>query len=290
MPSKSLAMKYAICNETFEGWDHQRICQFISSLGYTGLEIAPFTLAAGITDLSILRRRELRQQAADCGIQIIGLHWLLARTEGLHLTAKNESIRRRTADYLVALATACRDLGGELMVLGSPAQRRIPPGVSCKQAMEFAADTLRRALPAIADNGITVCLEPLTAAETDFLNTCADAVHLMALLDHPCIRLHLDVKAMSSEAIPVPDLIRQYGIYMHHFHANDPNKRGPGFGQTDFKPIFEALGDIKYDRWVSVEVFDYTPDPETIARESLRYLRGCEPPCRVAAAFESTRQ
>jgi sugar phosphate isomerase/epimerase len=87
--------------------------------------------------------------------------------------------------------------------------------------------------------------------------------------------LHLDVKAMSSEATAVPELIAQYGGQAGHFHANDANLRGPGFGPVDFVPIFRALRDAGYDRWVSVEVFDYKPDPETIARESLAYMHRC---------------
>ena len=98
---------------------------------------------------------------------------------------------------------------------------------------------------------------------------------LMDRLAHPWVRLHLDVKAMSSEAKPVPDVIREFAPWMRHFHANDANRRGPGFGETDFVPIFRALKDVGYDGWVSVEVFDYTPDPETIARESLRHMRAC---------------
>src|SRR5438067_9669920 len=146
-------MRYAICNETFEGWDHARVCRFVAGLGYTGLEVAPFTLAPRVTDVGPERRRELRRQAEDSGLTILGLHWLLAKTEGLHLTSPDEATRRRTAEYLVELARCARDLGGELMVHGSPAQRRIPAGATMAQTFAYAADTFRRAMPGIADCG-----------------------------------------------------------------------------------------------------------------------------------------
>ncbi|HZT81235.1 MAG TPA: sugar phosphate isomerase/epimerase family protein, partial [Gemmataceae bacterium] len=243
---------------------------------YTGLEVAPFTLAPRITDVSAEERRTLRRQAEDAGLQILGLHWLLAKTEGLHLTSPDEAVRRRTADYLVELARCCRDLGGDLMVFGSPAQRRVPAGHTREQAAGFALDTFRRAAPGIADCGVTVCLEPLSPPEADFLNTAREAVELLDRLDHPSFALHLDVKAMATDEAPAPELIRRHAARLGHFHANDPNLRGPGFGNTDFVPIFRALKDIAYRGWVSVEVFDYSPDPETIARESIRYMRECE--------------
>ena len=154
-------MRYAICNETFEGWDHGRVCKFAAELGYTGLEMAPFTLAPRITDVSAERRKELRREAEEAGIPIIGLHWLLAKTEGFHLTSPEQAVRKRTADYLVQLARCTRDLGGDLMVFGSPAQRRVPPGATMAQAMDYAADTFRGAAPAFADFGVKLCLEPL---------------------------------------------------------------------------------------------------------------------------------
>ena len=268
-------MRYAICNETFEGWDHGRVCRFIAELGYTGLEIAPFTLAPLITDVPADRRRQLRDEAEAAGISIIGLHWLLAKTEGLHLTSADEATRQRTAKYLIELARCCRELGGDILVFGSPAQRHIPAGATHSHATTYAIDTLKRALPGLADQGVKLCLEPLTSQETNFLNTCSEACAILDSLQHPNLALHQDVKAMSSEAAPVPDLIRKYAKQTAHFHANDPNKRGPGFGAVDFVPIFQALKDCNYQGWVSVEVFDYSPDPETIARESLRYMKEC---------------
>ena len=270
-------MRYAICNETFENWDHARICETSAELGYTGLEVAPFTLAPRITDVTLAERHKLRQQAEAAGLRVIGLHWLLAKTEGFHLTSPDAGVRQRTADYLVELARACRDLGGDLMVFGSPAQRRIPDGATRAQAVDHAVDSFKRAIDGIADAGVRLCLEPLAPAEADFIQTAAEGCEIIDRIKHPNFVLHLDVKAMSSETIPIPELIRKHAAITGHFHANDANRRGPGFGATDFVPIFRALKETKYAGWVSVEVFDYTPDPVTIARESMRYMRECEP-------------
>lgn len=266
-------MRFAICNEVFEGWAFDRVCRYVKGVGYEGLELAPFTLAPLITDLEANRRAELRMQAADAGIEIVGLHWLLARTTGLHLTSPDAGTRARTAAYLVALAGATADLGGNLMVFGSPQQRSLPAGVSWDQAFDFATDTFRLAMPGVADRGVTICMEPLAPADTNFINTCAEGAQLMEAVGHRQFVLHLDVRAMASEATPVTELIRQYIPSAGHFHANDPNMKGPGFGAVDFVPIFKAMRDAAYDRWVSVEVFDYTPDAETIACRSLDYMR-----------------
>ena len=269
-------MRYAICNETFVGWDHHRVCETAASLGYTGLEIAPFTLAPSITDVSARERTELRRVAESFGLTIIGLHWLLAKTTGYNLTSPDAAIRRHTGEYLAELAQAAADMGGDILVLGSPVQRKIPEGYTHAQAEEFVADAIGPILPTLERTGVVLALEPLAPSETDFMQTAESGRRLMRRVGHPNVRLHLDVKAMSSESSPIPDLLREYRAELKHFHANDPNLRGPGFGSMDFVPIFRALREIDYPGWVSVQVFDYSPDPETIARESLRYMRECE--------------
>jgi sugar phosphate isomerase/epimerase len=263
-----------ICNELFEGWDFDVVCESVKAIGFDGLEIAPFTLAPRITDVSSDRRRELRSMVEDAGLVTIGLHWLLAKTDGFYLTTPDASVRKKTGEYLVALAEATRDLGGSLMVFGSPKQRDLLPGVSYDQAFEYAVEVFSAIMPAIGALEIDFCLEPLAPSETNFLNTCAEASALIARVNHPRFKLHMDVKAQSSEtAGSVPDLIARYAHTAGHFHAQDVNLKGPGMGDVDFGPIMKALVDSGYDRWVSVEVFDFSPGADETARQSLACLR-----------------
>ncbi len=267
-------MKFAICQELFEDWDWERQCSFISEVGYTGIEVAPFTLAPRITDVSAEARQTMRKQAEDHGLRIIGLHWLLAKTEGLHLTSPDSSVRKATAEYLVELGNACADFGGDLMVFGSPPQRNLIAPTTSEEAYENAAEIFRHCMPPLAERGVRICMEPLTTKETDFVNTCDDALRLIEMVDEPNFCLHQDVKAMlGAESTGIPELIRAHKGRVGHFHVNDTNLLGPGMGETDFAPIFSALLEVGYDGWVSVEVFDYSPGCETIARKSFEYMQ-----------------
>jgi sugar phosphate isomerase/epimerase len=174
------------------------------------------------------------------------------------------------------LAKFCSDLGGDVMVFGSPHQRNLLDGVTREQGVTYATEVFRKALPTLAEREVLLALEPLTTKETDFINTAAEAVELVKLVDSPQCKILLDCKAMIAEATPIPELIREHGEWMVHFHANDPNRRGPGMGKLDFVPIFEALKAIEYRGWISVEVFDYSPGAETLARESIEYMKRVE--------------
>jgi sugar phosphate isomerase/epimerase len=268
-------MRFAICNETFQDWPLDKALALAAECGYQGIEIAPFTIDNDVRKVSGIRRREIRRQADKAGLEIVGLHWLLAKTEGYHLTSPDADVRRRTAEYLGELARFCADLGGKVIVFGSPKQRDLLPGVSREDAMKYAADVLAAAVPTLKKTGTRLALEPLAPKDTNFMNTAADAVELIGMVNSPQCRLLLDCNAMSSEPTPIPDLIRKYAAMLIHFHANDPNLQGPGFGNLDFVPIFQALRDVNYEGWVSVEVFDYTPGVEALARKSIEYMKKC---------------
>ena len=268
-----MPMKFGICNETWQGWDFGRTCDAIAAAGYDGVEVAPFTLDEDPRKLTEPAAKQFGSTARSAGLEVIGLHWLLVKPAGLHLTTPDEQVRKNTVEFARRLARLCAAMGGTIMVWGSPKQRNIAEGESREDAHRRAVDVMRQICQTAGPLGVIIAMEPLGPAETNFLTTAEETIQFIRAVDHPACRLHLDVKAMSSESKPIPQIIDESRAYLAHFHANDPNRRGPGFGDVNFEPIAAALREVNYRGYVSVEVFDYSPDPDTIAVKSIEYLR-----------------
>jgi D-psicose/D-tagatose/L-ribulose 3-epimerase len=274
--------KYAICNETFQGWTWGAACDETARCGYQAIEIAPFTLAPDVREIDSQQRKQIVRTAQAIGLEITGLHWLLVSPKGLSITGDNPAVRAETSEYIKALVEFCADVQGKTMVLGSPAQRRLPDAAGDGTSSTDIAESrllavLVPALQRAEELGVVICLEPLPAPEADFILTLREAMEIVNAVEHPALKTMLDIKSACSDELPIPELIERYSASIKHVHVNDANRRGPGFGDTDYVPILAALHRAGYDGPVSVEVFDYTPDPITIAKGSIEYLRRCEP-------------
>lgn len=266
-------MKFAICNETYPGWTFDKVCEDAVAAGYHALELAPFTLADDPRDLTDADALSLCQKAKSHGLEILGLHWLLTKPTWFHITTPDALVRRETVRFAQHLVRFCATTGGRIMVWGSPKARNILPEWPYEDAFARAAETLRQVAETAGQYGVTLALEPLGKKEANFLNTAEETIRLCKAVDHPACKLHLDVKAMSDEAKSIPDIIRESKDWFVHFHANDPNLLGPGMGEVKYEPIIAALREVNYADYLSVEVFDYSPGPENIARKSIGYLK-----------------
>lgn len=267
-------MKLGICSEIFKDWnDVGRAIDYVKELGYDGLEIAPFTLSQYVTDIPAATRQEIVRRAAQADLEILGIHWVFVGPEGVHLTHPDPAVREFTAKYLVELVHFCGDVGGKVIVFGSPKQRNIGRDITYNQAFGWAREIFESAMPACEQRGVTICMEQLTHFETNFCTMVDETVELIEAVDHPCFQLILDTKAMAFQGKPRDVLIRENVKHLRHYHANDVNLNGPGWGDVDFAPIFQALKDIEYPGYVSVEVFNFEPGPEAIASKSLEYMK-----------------
>jgi len=269
-------MKISICNELFRGWPMDRIFSYAAQLGYDGIEIAPYTLADSVTEISHEKRKAIRRAAEENGIEIIGLHWLLVKPEGLYINHPDEFIRIKTQEYIEALIHFCADIGGKVLIHGSGHQRKVQEKCTFREAWEWARETFEACLETARKRNVIYCIEPLTRASTNFINTVEEALRMVKEIRHPNFKMVFDCRsATAHEESIISALLRALeSRALYHVHVNDATGRGPGFGETKFTPILKTLRESGYQRHISVEVFEYDPNPETIASRSIGYLRG----------------
>lgn len=271
-------LRVALCNEVLRELDGARQCALAAALGYDGLELAPFTLDEAPHLLPAARIAAVRRSAQDAGIVISGLHWLLIRPSGLSLTDPDPAVRARTIEVMRRLVALCAELGGEYLVHGSPAQRRLPEA-GAAEARAWALEAFHAAAEAAAAAGVRYCLEPLSRDETNFINTIAEAAEVIAAIGGHGLYTMLDASAATrTEAEPPAALARRWlptGL-IGHVHLNDTSRRGPGQGGTPIAPILGALRAGGYRYWIGIEPFEYVPDGPTSAARAIGYVRGIE--------------
>ena len=270
-------MRLALCNEVLGGMPLERQCEYAASLGYDGLEIAPFTLSASPENFSTADAAKIRKIVEGAGLAVTGLHWLLVKPDGLSLTDPDAAVRARTLEVMMHLTGLCAELGGAVMVHGSPKQRQIAPEETHGIAPARLQDALAQVALAAARSGVVYCIEPLSPRETALINTVAEAAELVRSIDYPNLRTMIDCCAAgSTESESIPSLIERWlptGL-IAHIQVNDPNRRGPGQGDMKFAPILAALKRNHYAGTIAVEPFDYVPDGPGVAAFSAGYLRG----------------
>jgi len=270
-------MKLSLCNEVLAELSLERQCEVAAALGYDGLEVAPFTLAEAPERITSAEAARIRRTIESFGLQVTGLHWLLVKPVGLSLTGPDAALRERTLDVMRRLTALCAELGGSVLVHGSPKQRQVAPGDAPDVALQRLQDALHAIAAVAGAHGVTYCIEPLSRRETSLVNTVAEAAAIVRAIDHPHLRTMIDCSAAgSTETESVPALIDRWlptGL-IAHIQVNDPNRRAPGQGDLRFAPILAALERNRYAGVVSVEPFDYVPDGIGSAAFAIGHLRG----------------
>ena len=269
-------MRISLCNEVIAELPFERQCEMAAALGYDGLEPAPFTWGDDPTRLSSTQVAGLRRAADDAGIAITGLHYLMRAPAGLSITSADAAVRARSIEAMRRYCGLCAELGGRILVHGSPDQRKLDPGDE-DNGRKRGADCFAAVADAARDAGVIYCIEPLARNQTAFVNTVAEAAAIVRDVGKPALRTMIDCSAAAqTEAEPVDELIQRWlpsGL-IAHMHFNDPNRRGPGEGDLAFAPILSALRTGGYKGDASIEPFVYQPDGPTCAARGIGYIRG----------------
>lgn len=269
--------RLALCNEVLAPWPFEKQCAYAAALGYQGLEVAPYTLHEDPMQITDAQALHFKALAADHGLVICGLHWLLVAPQGLSVSSADEAVRLRTLQVMLRLVELCALMGGSYLVHGSPAQRNPQPGQSVADALARATACWHAAGERATQRGVVYCIEPLSANQTRVVNTVAEAAAIVRQAALPGLKTMIDTcSAAVAEAEPLPTLIDRWwpsGL-LAHVQLNDRNRRGPGQGQDRFGPVLAALQRQHYGGWLAMEPFDYQPDGPGCAAQAIGYVRG----------------
>lgn len=273
--------RHSLCNEIFHPpgvdslYSFASACRKIREIGYAGIEIAPFTLAESPQGITSADRKKYRAAMADEGLEFVGLHWLMLSPKGLHVTTPDNALRDNSWTHVRHLIDLCADLGDNgVMVFGSPGQRNSVDGSNSEDSTKRFRDGFAAISKHAEERGVTVLVEALPKAQSDVVNTVAAAVDIVKYCASPAIQTMFDSHNAADETEPHADVIRNHWQWIRHVHVNEMDGKHCGCGTYDFKTLLQVLAEQKYQRWVSLEAFDFSFGAETIARESLEHLRG----------------
>jgi sugar phosphate isomerase/epimerase len=157
------------------------------------------------------------------------------------------------------------------MVFGSPKQRSTQ-SIGAAEATRHFVDGLAGVARLAESRGVTILVEALPANQSDVINTLSEAAAIVQEIGSPAIRTMFDTHNAVNETEPHAALIERYFDLIRHVHINETDGRHPGTGRYDFRSVFEVLRRLGYRHWVSLEAFDFTPGPETIATDSFRFI------------------
>jgi sugar phosphate isomerase/epimerase len=262
-----------MCNEAFDKRPLAETCAAIRKAGYTGIEIAPFTLAEDPAEVTAAERREYRRIIASEGLAFVGLHWLMVSPKGLHVTTGDETLRRRSWQHISNLIDLCADLGdGGMMVFGSPMQRATTGGATRQEATRRFVEGLVEAAPHALQRRVTILMEALPSNQCDVVQTLDEAAALVGEISSPAIRTMFDVHNAIFETEPHAVLVDRHFDLIRHVHVNELDGKHCGAGDYDFKPVLDVLRRRNFQGWVSLEAFDFTPGAEQLGAASLRHL------------------
>lgn len=272
--------KYSMCNESMRELPWEEQCSIIGNAGYKGVEIAAFTLVKnGVGDISTGQRKDMVKTIQNAGLECVGLHWLLAPPpKGLHFTTPDATVRAKSVAYLNELIDFCGDLGGHVMIFGSPKQRSTVGAETVEEAKKHFVEGLTAVADHAQQRDVKILVEHLDHTQTNVVNTLAEALNIVKRVNHPAIDMMFDFHNTKDETEPFEVLIKRYYNHIQHVHVQemDGEYLGTGDAVTKYVGSFQLLKDLGYNKWISLEVFDFKPGGKTIAEGSMKALKKIE--------------
>ena len=273
--------KFALCNELFGNMDLSKAAEISKKAGYDGIEFAPYTVFGSFSPADVKQGiKNVKRALNSNDLAFVGFHWLLVDNSvdarPMSLVSPDKALRDAALDRLKLLLSAAGELGGGVLVLGSPKQRgSVPP-----QSIPEAVGMLRDGLSELGDYAVscnsTLLIEALDRSQCDVINTLEEARELVNAVSSQGLSSMFDFHNCADEKENWETLIRKYAAIIKHIHINEWDGGPPGSGTSDYVPAFKAIKEIGFDGWISMEIFSQPADAAALVAEALVFMQKME--------------
>jgi len=242
------------------GYEHTGI---FSELGYDYIEL-PLAQVMSLSDHDF---KEMYRKIQGIPVEVCNNFF----PAGIRLTGDAFNIDT-VSDYAKRAVSRAVEMGVKVIVLGSAGAKNIPDGFSHTKAKEQLIGFLHSLQDIVSAAGITIVLEPLNSAESNFILSLNEAIAVMKEADRKNIKVLIDHYHMRMENEDV-SVILKAGSDLRHVHiASKEGRRFPNENDgEDYKSFFAALRDIGYNDRVSIEA--YSNNIRDDAKNSASLLR-----------------
>lgn len=255
-------MRLSVSNIAWDSQDDPAVVSLLNRNGVDAIDVAPGKYFSDFAATSAAEIDAVRHWWSDQGIEIVGMQALLFGSKGLNLFG-NPSVRERMLDYLGSVCRIARGLGARFLVFGSP-RNRDRGGLDSSATAEIAYDFFRRLGDIAADEHTVICLEPNPPIYgANFMTDVATTSEVVRTVDHPAIRMQLDVGALTLNSESAAAVLASDADLVAHIHASEPELKVLGDCGTDHGPVSSAIRKFCPDRVVTVEMRkdDHAPLP-----------------------------
>ncbi len=155
--------------------------------------------------------------------------------------------------YVDTVLQRAQRAGLTLITWGSGGSRSVPEGFSQTTATAQFIYMAKRVAEVAAQYDMILALENLNSTECNFITTLAEALAVVKAVDHPNLRLCVDVYHMLKEGEPAASIAGSKGYAVYCEVAEKEARTPPGVQGDDFTPYIEALKQEDYSGNIVIE-------------------------------------
>lgn len=243
----------------------------IARIGYDGIEIGAAAPHAYPDYLNKERRQEIKKILEDNGIELSSMLPAPGGGPGFNVASPLPEERKTAIEQYKQVVELCSELGGKTIVYVAGWQIF---GTERVQAWEWSRDALSEIAETAADHSVTIAVEP-TPTDSNLIESCDDAIELMQQASSPNVKLMFDTAHALYRNEVSTDYVHRMGPNLHHIHLSDEDRLPPGAGRCDFVGLVEALKEVGYKGYLTMEIGFNRRDvePDQIARQAYEYMK-----------------